>query len=208
MHDLNGLIANCSFMIRAEPAQAGSRFPSLLQDLIQAELAAGNSIVDLISKAPLMTRLLSVLILTAVTFAKVAAAGVELSESTITSESEKVPAGTTVTVSVVLKNTGDKSADGTDLRIRLPLNGFLVRIDELPELKRDDKEREVSARLNIPAGEECRFYFDLLASRSEVGQELASHVEVVYLWDQVRWNSEYSKRITNALPRREASSAG
>ncbi len=149
-------------------------------------------------KGTFMNRLLSVLILTAVTFAKVAADGVELRESTITSESEKVPAGTTVTVNVVLKNTGDKSADGTDVRIRLPLAGFLVRIDELPELKRDDEEREVSARLDIPAGEEFRFSFDLLASRTKVGQELASHIEVVYLWDQIRWNSEFSKRITNA----------
>ena len=145
-----------------------------------------------------MIRLFSVLILTAITFAKVATAGVELRESTITSESEKVPAGTTVTVNVVLKNTGDKSADGTDVRIRLPLAGFLVRIDELPELKRDDEEREVSARLDIPAGEEYRFSFDLLASRTKVGQELASHIEVVYLWDQIRWNAEFSKRITSA----------
>ncbi len=149
-------------------------------------------------KGTFMNRLLSVLILTAVTFAKVAADGVELRESTITSESEKVPAGTTVTVNVVLKNTGDKSADGTDVRIRLPLAGFLVRIDELPALKRDDEEREVSARLDIPAGEDFRFSFDLLASRTKVGQELASHIEVVYLWDQIRWNSEFSKRITNA----------
>ncbi len=145
-----------------------------------------------------MTRLFPVLILTAMTFAKVAAAGVELRESTITSELEKVPAGTTVTVNVVLKNTGDKSADGTDVRIRLPLAGFLVRIDELPELKRDDEEREVSAKLDIPAGQEYRFSFDLLASRTKVGKELASQIEVVYLLDQIRWNSEFSKRITNA----------
>ncbi len=145
-----------------------------------------------------MTRLLSVLILTAITLANVAVAGVELRESTITSESEKVPAGTTVTVNVVLKNTGDKLADGTDVRIRLPLGGFLVRIDELPGLKRDDEEREVSARLDIPAGEEYRFSFDLLASRTKVGKELASHIEAVYLLDQIRWNSEFSTRITNA----------
>ena len=145
-----------------------------------------------------MTRLFPVLILTVMAFAKVAAAGVELRESTISSELEKVPAGTTVTVNVVLKNTGDKSADGTDVRIRLPLAGFLVRIDELPELKRDDEEREVSAKLDIPAGEEYRFSFDLLASRTKVGKELASQIEVVYLLDQIRWNSEFSKRITNA----------
>jgi Protein of unknown function (DUF3592) len=145
-----------------------------------------------------MTRLLSVLILTAVTFAKAATAGVEFRESTITSELEKVPAGTTVTVNVVLKNTGDKPANGTDVRIRLPLAGFLVRIDELPELKRDDEEREVSASLDIPAGGEYRFSFDLLASRTKVGKELASHIEVVYLLDQMRWNSDFSTRITNA----------
>lgn len=145
-----------------------------------------------------MTRLLSVLILTVVSFAKVATAGVELRESTITNALEKVPAGTTVTVNVVLRNTGDKSADGTDVRIKLPQAGFLVRIDELPDLKRDDEEREVSARLDIPAGEEYRFSFDLLASRTKVGQDLASHIEVVYLLDQVRWNSEFSRRITSA----------
>ena len=145
-----------------------------------------------------MPRLLSVFVLTAITFANVATAGVEFRESTITTESEEVRAGTPVTVNVVIKNTGDKSAEGTDVRIRLPDAGFLVRIDELPELKRDDEEREVSARVNIPAGEEFRFSFDLLASRTKVGNYLEPHIEVVYLWDQVRWNAELSKRIRNA----------
>lgn len=145
-----------------------------------------------------MTKLFSVLILSAITFAQVAVPGVDLRESTITSESKNVPAGTTVTVNVVLKNTGDKSADGTDVRIKLPLAGFLVRIDELPEFKRDDEERQISARVTIPAGEEYRFSFDLLASRTKVGHYLESQIEVVYLWDQVRWNSEFSRKISNA----------
>ena len=145
-----------------------------------------------------MTRLLSLLILSVVTFARVADAGVDLSLSKVSSDLEKVPAGTVVTVNVVVKNSGDKLAEGTDVRIRLPFTGFLVRIDELSELKRDDKEREISARLNIPVGEEFRFSFDLLASRNEVGHYLSTQIEVVYLLDQVRWNSESSIRITNA----------
>lgn len=147
-----------------------------------------------------MTRLLSMLILTVVVFARVAAAGVELRESKMTyvAAEEKVRAGTTVTVNVVIKNTGDKPADGTDVRIRLPSAGFLVRIDDLPGLKRDDDEREVTARVDIPAGGEYRFSFDLLPSRSKVGSELSPQIEVVYLLDQVRWNSEFSAHIGNA----------
>ncbi len=145
-----------------------------------------------------MTRLLSLLILSVVSFARVVDAGVDLSLSKASSDLEKVPAGTVVTVNVVVKNSGDKLAEGTDVRIRLPLTGFLVRIDELSELKRDDKEREISARVNIPAGEEFRFSFDLLASRNEVGHYLSTQIEVVYLLDQVRWNSETSIRIMNA----------
>lgn len=145
-----------------------------------------------------MTRLLSMLILAVVLFARVAVAGVELSGSTISSASERVPAGTTVTLNVVLKNSGDKLAEGTDVRIRLPDNGFLVRIDDLPELKWDDDEREVSAVVDIPAGEERRFSFDLMPSRSEVGNFLITYIEAVYLLDQVRWNTESSIRITNA----------
>ncbi len=145
-----------------------------------------------------MTRLLSMLILTVVIFTRVAAAGVDLSQSKITSELEKVPAGTTVTVNVVLKNSGDKPSEGTDLRIRFPHNGFLVRIDELPELKRDDDEREVTARVNIPAGEEYRFSFVLLASRSEAQHRLASDIEVRNFLADARWDSEFSIKITNA----------
>lgn len=145
-----------------------------------------------------MTKLLSLLILSVVGFARVADAGVDLSLSKVSSDLEKVPAGTVVTINVVVRNTGDKLAEGTNVRIRLPFTGFLVRIDELSELKRDDKEREISARVNIPAGKEFRFSFDLLASRSEVGHHLSTQIEVVYLLDQVRWNSESSIKITNA----------
>lgn len=145
-----------------------------------------------------MTRLLTMLIPTVLLFARVAVAGVEFSQSKFSANLEKVPAGTVATFNVVLKNSGDKLADGTDVRIRLPYSGFFVRIDELPGLKRDDKEREVTATVNIPAGEEFRFSFDLLASRTEVGHHLTPSIEVVYLLDQVRWNSESSLRITNA----------
>ena len=145
-----------------------------------------------------MTRLLLLLILSGITFAREAAAGVELRESTITSGAETVPAGMTVTVNVVLKNTGDEPSNETDLRITFPENGFLVRIDKLPELKRDDKDREVTARLNIPAGGEYRFSFDLLASRSEAQQMLSSAIEVRNFLADARLDSEFSIKITNA----------
>ena len=82
-----------------------------------------------------MTRLLAILFLTSCLTSTVVAADVDLSQSTITPETEKVPGGMMVTVNVVLKNTGDKPSDGTDLTIRFPQNGFFMRIDELPELK-------------------------------------------------------------------------
>ena len=157
-----------------------------------------TSPVDLISQVLIMTRLLSLLILTVVLCARVADAGVDLSQSKIITEAEAVRAGVPVTINVVLKNSGDKLAEGTDVRIRLPYTGFLVRIDELSELKQDDNDREVTARVNIPAGGEYRFSFDLLASRNEVGHHLTTYIEVAYLLDQVRWNSESSIRIRNA----------
>lgn len=145
-----------------------------------------------------MTRLLAILFLTGCLTTNVMAAGVEFGQSAITSDLEKVRAGTTVTIHVVVRNSGDKLAAGTDVRIRLPINGFLVRIDDLPQLKWNDDEREVSAVVDIPAGEERRFSFDLIPSRTEVGHFLDTHVEVVFLLDQVRWNAESSLKITNA----------
>ena len=148
-----------------------------------------------------MTRLLAILFLTSCLTSTIVAADVDLSQSTITPEAEKIPGGMMVTVNVVLKNTGDKPSDGTDLTISFPQNGFFMRIDELPELKRDDTEREVSARLNIPAGEEYRFAFVLLAPRSEVGKTLSTHIEVRNLLADdltaARWNSDVSIKITN-----------
>lgn len=110
-----------------------------------------------------MNRLLTMLIPTVVLFTRGAVAGVDLSQSTVSSDRETVPAGTVVTVDVVLKNSGETASEGTDVRVRFPHNGFLVRIDELPELKRDDNDREVTAVVNIPAGGEYRFSYDLLA---------------------------------------------
>ncbi|MES2788603.1 MAG: DUF3592 domain-containing protein [Planctomycetota bacterium] len=148
-----------------------------------------------------MTRLLAILFLTSCLTSTVVAADIDLSQSKITPEADKVPGGTMVTVNVVLKNTGDKPSDGTDLTISFPQNGFFMRIDELPELKRNDDEREVTARLNIPAGEEYRFAFVLLAPRSEVGKNLSMHIEVRNLLADslaaARWNSDVSVKITS-----------
>ncbi len=38
------------------------------------------------------------------------------------------------------------------MTISFPQNGFFIRMDELPELKRDDSAREISARVSLPAG--------------------------------------------------------
>lgn len=145
-----------------------------------------------------MTRILLVLLLSLVTLVDFAVAGVELNQSRASCEFDTVRAGTVVTVKVVLKNSGDKASDRTDVRIRLPMNGFLVRIDELPGFKWDDNEREVAGVVSIPAGEEYRFSFDLMPSHTEVGHYLTTYVEAVYLLDQVRWNTESSLRIMNA----------
>ena len=67
-----------------------------------------------------MTRLLAILFLTSCLTSTVVAADVDLSQSKITPEAEKVPGGMMLTVNVVLKNTGDKPSDGTDLTIRFP----------------------------------------------------------------------------------------
>lgn len=148
-----------------------------------------------------MTRLLTILLLISCLTSTVVAADIDLNQSTITPEAKKVPGGMMVTVNVVLKNTGDKPSDGTDLTISFPQNGFFMRIDELPELKRNDNEREVTARLNIPAGGEYRFAFVLLAPRSEVGKTLSTHIEVRNLLadslDTARWNSDASIKITS-----------
>ena len=148
-----------------------------------------------------MTKLLAILFLTSCLTSTVVATDVDLSQSKITPEAEKVPGGMMVTVNVVLKNTGDKPSDGTDLTISFPQNGFFMRIDELPELKRDDNEREVTARVNIPAGEEYRFAFVVLAPRSEVGKTLSMHIEVRNLLADsltaARWNSDVSIKITS-----------
>jgi Protein of unknown function (DUF3592) len=148
-----------------------------------------------------MTKFVSMFFLTAVLCAQVAASDIDLSKSTITPEKEKIPGGMMVTVNVVLKNTGDKPSDGTDLTISFPQGGFLIWNDELPELKRNETEREFTARVNIPAGEEYRFAFDLLASRSEVGNHLSTHIEVRNLLADdlvaARWNSDVSIKITS-----------
>ena len=67
-----------------------------------------------------MTRLLAILFLTSCLTSTVVAADVDLSQSKITPEAEKVPGGMMLTVNVVLKNTGDKPSDGTDLTISFP----------------------------------------------------------------------------------------
>lgn len=114
---------------------------------------------------------------------------------------EKVAGGAMVKVNVVLKNTGHKPSDGTDLTIGFPENGFFIGIDELPEFKRDDEAREITARVNIPAGEEYRFSVDLLAPRSEVNKFIAMHIEARNLLaddlSAARWNSDASIKITS-----------
>lgn len=126
---------------------------------------------------------------------------INLSQSKITPESEKVPGGTMVTVNVVLRNTGGEPSNETDLTISYPQNGFFIRIDELPGLKRDDDEREITARVNIPAGGEYRFAFVLLASRMEENKHLSTHIEVRNLLADdlvsARWNSDISVKITS-----------
>ncbi len=145
-----------------------------------------------------MNRLLAMLIPTVVLFARSAVAGVDFSQSTVSSDLEAVPAGTVVTVNVVLKNSGETASEGTDVRVRFPHNGFLVRIDELPELKRDDNDREVTAVVNIPAGGESRFSFDLLASRKEAQHTLSSEIEVRNFLAEARLDTAFSIKISNA----------
>lgn len=148
-----------------------------------------------------MTRFLTLLFLISCLTSTTVASDIDLRQSTITPETETVPGGTMVTIHVVLKNTGEKPSNGTDLTISFPQNGYFIRIDELPELKRDDNNREVSARVDIPAGEEYRFAFVLLAPRSEVGHFLSTHIEARDLLaddlDAARWNSDASVKITN-----------
>jgi hypothetical protein len=142
-----------------------------------------------------MNRFLAALLLAVTLFARGAAAGVDLSQSTVSSDLERVPAGTVVTVNVVLRNSGNTASEGTDVRVRFPHNGFLVRIDDLPELKRDDIEREVTAVVEIPAGGEYRFSFDLLASRKEAQHTLSSDVEVRNFLADARLDDVFTIKI-------------
>ena len=148
-----------------------------------------------------MFRFLAILFLTSCLTTTVAASDIDFRQSKIAPETEKVHGGAMVTVNVVLTNTGDKLSDGTDLTISFPRNGFFIRIDELPGLKRDDDAREISARVNIPAGGEYRFAFVLLASRSEENHHLSTHIEVRNLLADdlvaARWNSDVSVKITS-----------
>lgn len=138
---------------------------------------------------------LVVVLLNVVLLSRGAVAGVELSQSTATSDLETVPAGTIVTVNVVLRNSGDTASERTDVRVRFPHNGFLVRMDDLPELKRDDEEREVTAVVSIPAGGETRFTFDLLPSRKEAQHTLSSDVEARDFDAGARWDGQFSIKI-------------
>ncbi len=131
-------------------------------------------------------------------FARVAVAEVDFSQSTVSSDLQTVPAGTVVTVNVILRNSGDTAAPGTDVRVRFPHNGFLVRIDELPQLKRDGEEREVTAVVDIPAGGEYPFSFDLLASRKEAQHTLSSDIEVRNFLADARLDTEFSIKISSA----------
>ena len=150
----------------------------------------------------IMFRFLVILFLTISCTTTVAAFDINLRQSKIAPETEKVYGGATVTVNVVLKNTGDKPADGTDVTIEFPQNGFIITVDGLPEFKRNEEEREVTARVNIPAGEEYRFSFDLLAPRSEFSKFLSTHIEVRNLLAEdpvaARWNSDVAIKITSA----------
>jgi hypothetical protein len=145
-----------------------------------------------------MNRFLLMLIPTVVLFARGAIAGVDFSQSTVSSDQEMVPAGTVVTVNVVLKNSGETPSEGTDVRVRFPHNGFLVRMDELPELKRDNNDREVTAIVSIPAGGEYPFSFDLLASRTEAQHTLSSDIEVRNFLADARLDTEFSIKISSA----------
>jgi hypothetical protein len=148
-----------------------------------------------------MTRILTLLFLISCLASTVVASDIDLRQSTITPEKEKVPGGELVTFHVVLKNTGDKPSSGTDVTISFPQNGFFIRMDELPELKRDDSAREISARVSLPAGGEYRFAFVLLAPRSEVSHFLSPHIEARDLLandlDAARWNADASVKITH-----------
>lgn len=124
--------------------------------------------------------------------ARVAMAGVDLNQSTVSSDLKTVPAGTVVTVNVVLRNSGDTPSPDTFLRVRFPRNGFLTRIDELPQLKRDDNEGEVTAVVNIPAEGEVRFSFDLLASRKEAHHTLSSDIEARNFLADARLDTQFS----------------
>lgn len=130
--------------------------------------------------------------------ARVAVAGVDLSQSTVSSDLKTVPAGTVVTVNVVLRNSGDTPSHQTDVRVRFPHNGFLVRIDKLPQLKRDDKEREVTAVVEIPARGETPFTFDLLASRKEAQHTLSAEIEARNFLADARLDTEFSIKISSA----------
>lgn len=144
-----------------------------------------------------MTGRLFMLLLAAGQFTQSAFAGVDFSQSTVDSKESSVPSGSVITVEVALKNSGDREAEGTDVRIRFPHNGFLVRIDELPDQKRDDHDREATARVDIPAGGEIRFTFDLLAPRGSAQKRLSADIEVRNFQADARLDTEFSTMITS-----------
>lgn len=122
----------------------------------------------------------------------------DLQQSTIQAKSESVAAGDIITVTVTLKNTGTAPSEGTDLRITLPHSGFLVRIDELPGMKHDTETREITARLDLGAGEQRSFAFDLLAPRTAAGRQMVTGIEFRNFLKEEEWFAESSIEITSA----------
>lgn len=143
----------------------------------------------------IVVRQFLLLLLTSLTFVRPALGGVDFSQSKVAAQTPSVPAGSVATVEVVLKNSGDSVSESTDLRIRFPHEGFLVRIDEQAEWKHDVDEREVTASVQVPAGGEYRFSFDLLAPRGMAGSRMTTGVEVRNFWADARYDEQFSLPI-------------
>ena len=94
-----------------------------------------------------------------------ASAKPDFSESTITAESPTVAEGDVATFTMLLRNSGDEHAPGTELELELPFEAMFVDLAGLEHPTIDPHAKLVTASVDLPAGGEHRVIFRLVMPR-------------------------------------------
>ena len=96
----------------------------------------------------------------------------DFSESTITAESPTIAEGDVVTFTMLLRNSGDQPAPGTELELELPFEAMFVDLAGLEHPTIDPHAKLVTASVDLPAGGEHRVSFRLVVPRDSGGSTL------------------------------------